>query len=125
MVNSDITPSDPAPKFLVEVRAEPAGQFTAQLAGVIDLHVTAATRDAAVEQLQSLLRQRLESGSLVWVEDPRHNRLMGRFGWARNDPTFGEYLDEIRKFREEVDRRENEASGSSGCSNTSFTPTTC
>ena len=49
---------------------------------------------------------------------------MSRFGWARNDPTFGEYLDEIRKFREEVDRRENQASGSSECSDTSLTPIT-
>ena len=77
-----------------------------------------------MEQLRAQLRQRLESGSLVWVEVPQENPLMARFGWARNDPTFGEYLEEIRKFREEVDRRENQPSDTSECSDTSLTPTT-
>ena len=64
-----------------------------------------------MEQLRTLIRQRLDSGSLVWVEVPRENPLMSRFGWARKNPTFSEYLDEIRTLREEVDRRENHASG--------------
>ena len=34
--------------------------------------------------------------------------------------TRTEYLEEIRKFREEMDRREDQASGSSKCSDTSF-----
>jgi hypothetical protein len=123
-MNSDIGPSHSASSYLVDIRAEPPGRFTAQLVGAVDLHATAPTRAEAVEQLRTLIRQRLDSGALVWVEVPRENPLMSRFGWARNDPTFGEYLDEIRKFREEVDRRENQASGSSECSDTSLTPIT-
>ena len=34
----------------------------------------------------------------------RENPLMSRFGSARDDPDFDGYLDEIRKYREEVDR---------------------
>jgi hypothetical protein len=120
-MNSDIGPSRSASSYLVDIRSEPPGRFTAQLVGAVDLHATAPTREEAVEQLRTLIRQRLDSGALVWVEVPRENSLMSRFGWARNDPTFGEYLDEIRKFREEVDRRENQASGSSECSDTSLT----
>jgi hypothetical protein len=120
-MNFDIGPSHSATSFLVDIRPEPPGRFTAQLVGAVDLHATAPTREEAVEQLRTLIRQRLNSGALVWVEVPRENPLMSRFGWARNDPTFGEYLDEIRKFREEVDRRENQASGSSECSDTSLT----
>jgi hypothetical protein len=123
-MNFDTGPSHSATSYLVEIRPEPAGRFTAQLVGAVDLHATAPTREEAVEQLRTLIRQRLDSGLLAWVEVPRENPLMSRFGWARNDPTFGDYLDEIRKFREEVDRRENQASGSSECSDTSLTPTT-
>ena len=49
---------------------------------------------------------------------------MARFGWAKDDPTFDEYLEEIRKFRDRVDSGQNQDSGSSECSDTSLTPTT-
>jgi hypothetical protein len=124
MMNSDIAGSASVPTYLVEVHPEPAGFFTAQLVGTTDLHATAPTREEAVEQLRAQIRQRLDSGSLVWVEVPQENPLMRRFGWARNDPTFAEYLDEIRKFREEVDRRENQPSDASECSDISLTPIT-
>jgi hypothetical protein len=124
MMNLEIPSSATVSSYLVEVRPEPAGHFTARLVGSIDLHATAATREEAVEQLRTLLRERLDSGLLEWIDVPRENPLMARFGWARSDPTFGEYLDEIRKFREEVDRRENQASDADECSDTSLTPTT-
>jgi hypothetical protein len=123
MMNLEIPSSATVSSYLVEVRPEPAGHFTARLVGSIDLHATAATREEAVEQLRTLLRERLDSGLLEWIDVPRENPLMARFGWARSDPTFGEYLDEIRKFREEVDRRENQASDADECSDTSLTRT--
>jgi hypothetical protein len=124
MMNLEIPSSTSVSSFLIEVRAEPAGRFTAQLIGAADLHATAATREEAMDELRALLRQRLDSGSLVWLEVPRENPLMRWFGHAKDDPTFPEYLEEIRKFREEMDRRDDTGSGSSECSDTSLTPTT-
>jgi hypothetical protein len=124
MMNSEVPPSGCAPSYLVEIRLEPAGGFTAQLIGAVDLHATAPTREEAVEQLRTMLRERLDSGSLVWVEVPRENPLMRWFGHAKDDPTFPEYLEEIRKFREDMDRRDNPGSSSAECSDTSLTPTT-
>ncbi len=109
---------------LVEVRAEPAGLVTAALVGLSDLSATAETREDAVDRLRALIRQRVESGGLVTIEIPHENPLMSRFGWAHNDPTFDDYVNEIRKFREEVDRRDNRDSGSAECSDPSSTPTT-
>jgi hypothetical protein len=123
-MNFDIGPSHSATSYLVDIRPEPPGRFTAQLVGAVDLHATAPTREEAVEQLRTLIRQRLDSGALVWVEVPRENPLMRWFGHAKDDPTFPEYLEEIRKFRDEMDRRDNPGSGPNECSDTSLTPTT-
>ena len=109
---------------LVQVRAEPEGLFTAELLGLSEVSSTAPTREAAIDQLRTLIQQRLDSGILVTIDIPQENPLMNRFGWAQNDPTFDDYLSEIRKFREEVDRRENAGSGSGECSDTSSTPIT-
>jgi hypothetical protein len=123
-MNTETANSDSAPTAWVEIRPEPTGDFTAQLVGAVDLHATASTREEALKQLRTLLRQRLDSGSLTWVEVPRENPLMRWFGHAKDDPTFPEYLEEIRKFREEMDRRDDPSSGPSECSDTSLTPTT-
>jgi hypothetical protein len=108
----------------VQVRPEPKGLFTAALLGLSDLSATASTREDAVDQLRILIQQEVESGSLVTVEIHQENPLMSRFGWADKDPSFDDYLNEIRKFREDVDRRDLRDSGSAECSDTSSTPTT-
>jgi predicted RNase H-like HicB family nuclease len=109
---------------LVQIRAEPEGQFTAELPGFAERHATAATREEALEHLRALIRQQLDSGSLVCMDVPQLNPLMCRFGSAREDPDFDDYLEEIRKYREEVDRRAENGPDTSECSNTSSTPTT-
>jgi hypothetical protein len=124
MISIDIPPRHSPTSYLVEIRPESAGRFTAQLLCAVDLRATAATRDEAVEQLRTLIRERLDSGSLVWVEVPQENPLMRWFGHAKDDPTFPEYLEEIRRFREEMDHRDDAGSGPSECSDTSLTPTT-
>jgi predicted RNase H-like HicB family nuclease len=118
------TPSAPTSSLLVQIRPEPDGQFTAELPGFADLHATAATREEAVEQLRALIRQQLDSGSLVCLDIPQENPLLSRFGSAKDDPTFDDYLEEIRKYREEVDRREGQVPDPGECSNTSSIPTT-
>jgi hypothetical protein len=115
---------DSAASYLVEVRAESAGRYTAQLVGPVDLQATATTREEAVAQLQALIWQRMDSGSLEWVEVPRQHPSMRWFGHAKDDPTFPDYLEEIRKFRAKMDLRENKGSGTSECSDISLTPTT-
>jgi hypothetical protein len=118
----------PFPSFasscLVRIRQEPDGPFTAQLLGAPDLQATAATREEALEQLRTLLQEQVNLGSLLSIELPRQNPLMRWAGHLKDDPTFEEYLEEIRRFREAMDRRENQDSGSGECSDTSLTPTT-
>jgi len=77
-----------------------------------------------MEQLRALLQEQVNLGLLLAIELPPKNPLMDLVGWARDDPTFDEFLEEIRKFREEADRRENQDSSPGECSDTSLTPTT-
>ena|GEM_PF-6669716 len=48
--------------------------------------------------------KQLDSGSLVCTGIPRESPLMRWFGHAKDDPDFDAYVDEIRKYREQVDR---------------------
>ena len=47
----------------------------------------------------------------MWVDVPRENPVMRWFGHAKDDPDFEAYLEEIRKFREEMDLREKQRHG--------------
>jgi hypothetical protein len=108
---------------LVQVRPDPAGQFTAQVLGAPDLNSTAATRQEAVEQLGALLQQQVNLGSLTAITLPQENPLMKWSGYAKDDPDFDNYLEEIRKFREQMDRRDDHGSDSDECPDTFSTPT--
>jgi len=68
--------------------------------------------------------KQLDSGSLVCTDIPRESPLMRWFGRAKDDPDFDAYLDEIRKYREEVDRHADHGSDPSERSDTSSTATT-
>jgi hypothetical protein len=109
---------------LVRVLQEPDGRFTARLLGEPDLSATAATADEAVERLRTRLQEQVNMGSLVAIELPRRKPVMERFGSARDDPTFEDYLEEIRKFREEMERLEGRDLSPDECSATFLTPTT-
>jgi hypothetical protein len=122
---SDKAPSsNSAVSCLVQVRPEPSGQFTAQLLGLPELHTTAATREEAVEQIRWLLRQQLDSGLLLSVDIPRENPLMSMFGFGKDAHDFEGYREEIRKFREEMDRQVEHGSDSGECSDICSTPIT-
>ena len=117
--------SSSAPTCLVRVRQEPDGSFTAQVLGAADLQATAATREEAVEQLRARLQEPVNMDELLAIELPQQDPVMhGSAGHLKDDPYFEEYLEDIRKFREEMDRREAEHSEPGQCSNTSLTPTT-
>jgi hypothetical protein len=109
---------------LVRIREESDGQFTAELLGAPDIQATAATREAAIEQVRARLQYEVNGGSIAAIETPRQNPLMKWAGYAKDDPDFDIYLEEIRKFREEMDRREGRVWETDECSNTSSTPTT-
>ena len=113
-----IPPAFSPASCLVRIIQEPDGQFTARLLGEPDLYATAATAEEAVEQLRARLQEEVNWGRLLAIELPRQNPVLERFGSARDDPTFHEYLEEIRKFREEVDRREGRFLDSDECSDT-------
>ena len=100
------------------------GALHGPLVGLSDLSATAVSREDVLDQLRNLIQQQVESGSLATIEIPQENPVMSRFGWAYEDPTFDDYLNEIRKFRQEVDCCDNQDSGSAECSDTSSTPTT-
>ena len=71
-----------------------------------------------------MLQQEVNLGSIASIEIPRQHPLMKRFGYAKDDPDFDLYLEEIRKFREEEDRREGRVWETEECSDTSSTPIT-
>jgi hypothetical protein len=109
---------------LVRVREEPEGQFTADILGAPDIRATAATREEAIEQVRALLQYQVNLGSIVALEIPRRDPVMEFAGHLKDDPDFDLYVEEIRKFREEEDRREGYVPDPDECSNTSSTPTT-
>jgi hypothetical protein len=71
-----------------------------------------------------MLQQQLHEGSLMWLDVPRENPVMRWFGHAKDDPDFEAYLEDIRKFREEMDLRERQDTGPGECPDTSLTPIT-
>lgn len=109
---------------LVVVRPEPPGQFTAQVVGLPDLSATAATREEALEQVRTQLRDRMTSGQLVALELPREDLRQQWDEGARNDPEYNLFVEEIRRFREEEDERFRREEEEPPCSPSSSTPTT-
>jgi hypothetical protein len=105
-----------AMKLFIIVRPEPAGQYTAQAVGIPEIKATSSSREVAIQNVQAALLQSLASGQLVPVELPEENPLLRWYGKDKDDPYFEEYLEEIRRFRQEADERE--------CSDSSSTPTT-
>ena len=109
---------------LLRIREVADGQFSAQILGDPDIQATASTREAAIEEVGGLLQFEVNMGSIVAIETPPQNLLLKRAGHAKDDSDFDLYLEEIRKYREEVDRREGRVWDNEECSNISSTPTT-
>lgn len=94
----------PPPACLIRVRAEPPGQFTAEAVGLPELHATADTREEAIGRVCELLNQGLAAGDLVAVApQPARRRFAGH---AKDDPSFDQYLEEIRRYREQLDQQQ-------------------
>ncbi|HZW30654.1 MAG TPA: hypothetical protein VFF52_08115 [Isosphaeraceae bacterium] len=124
VISRQVSSSAPASSCLVRISSGQDGQVTAELLGAPDIHATAPSQEEAVERLQRLLQQQVNLGSLVAVEIPQQHPLAKWAGYLKDDPDFDDYVEEIRKFREEMDRREGYVPDTDECSNTSSTPTT-
>ena len=123
----DIQPLSIPISQLVLVRPEPPGYYTAQVVGLPEIRASAATREEAIEQVRSALQQCLAAGHLVPVQVSQANPQQKALGCADpNDPLEKEFLDDLRRFREEdLERtlREYELEDQA-CSDSSSTPTT-
>jgi hypothetical protein len=108
----------------VVVRPEPPGQHTAHLLGLPEVSATAATREEALHQVQRMLAEWLTSGQLVPLELTQDNPWMKWFGWAKQDPDFDLYREEIRRGREQEDQQFFKEMDERECSNSSSTPIT-
>lgn len=110
-------PADMPTIHWVAVHPEPPGQYTAQVVGIADLRATAGSQDEALAQVRQMLDDWLATASWVRLQAPLGEHPLQRFaGHSREDPDFDGYLEEIRRYRQEVDQRT--------CSSTSSTPTT-
>ncbi len=95
-------PQNGAVPHWVVVRPEPAGQYTARVAGLPEIAATAATRDEALHRVQELLTTMLATGQLVAIAVPPANPLLDAFG--RTDPNDlheQAYLEELARSRQE------------------------
>jgi hypothetical protein len=105
-------------------RSEPSGQFTAEVVGVPELRVTAATRAEAIEQIRAMLGEWLASGQLMSIEVPCPNPLLHFAGHLDpNDPLEREFVEELARRRKE-DLEQTLREDGQECSNSSSTPTT-
>lgn len=112
----------------VVVRPEPAGQFTAQLLGLPELHATATSREDAIEQVRARILEWIATGQLVPVEVmPKEHPVLRFHGWTDpNDPEEQVYLQELARLKaEDLERTLREyAQEDQQCSGSSSTPIT-
>lgn len=126
MLPSNTSRSESLNPWIV-VRAEPAGQFTAQLVGLPELSATAASREEAIEQVRARILEWIALGHLVPVDIPKEHPLVRFKGWIDpNDPGEKVYLEELARLKaEDLERTLREyAEEDQRCSGSSSTPTT-
>jgi len=125
-------PKAPSPgkvpwQHLVVVRPSAPGQFTAQVVGIPEIRADAPCEDEAIEKVRQLLNEWLTTARWVTVEVPiptTGHPLLEAAGHADpNDPMEQEYLEEIARYRREVDER-TQRDDEQACSGSSSTPTT-
>ena len=102
--------------YVVVVRPEPGGQFTAHVMGLPEVQVIAATEGEAVKQAQQKLAQWLATARLVQVKVPSpqiDRSLVNPLDRADpNDPVQQTYLEELERMkREDRKRRALELAG--------------
>jgi hypothetical protein len=88
---------------LIVVRPESQGKFLAQSLAIPELKAEAGTETEAIELVRQSLAAWLASARVVRVEVPTAagsaNPWLEHFGRFRDDPQFGDYLEEIQRAR--------------------------
>ena len=110
-------------QHLIIVRAEPPGQFTAEAVGIPEIRATSTSRESAIQQVRGTLAEWLTKGQLESVVVPDPNPVLKYAGWAKNDPLYDEYLEELARARQE-DLERTLKEYEQECSDSSSTPTT-
>jgi len=123
---ADVFSLSPLASPLVRLHTDLAGGVTAQVPGIPELSVTAATRDQAVERLRLIVAEWLSSGQLVSLQIPTPTGPIKPPGWAKTDPLEQEFLEALsRKRQEDLEKTLHEYEQEDrGCSNSSSIPTT-
>jgi hypothetical protein len=105
-------------------RAEPSGQFTAEVVGVPELRTTATNRDEAIERIRAMISDWIAAGQLIAVEVPAPNPLL-HFSehLDPDDPLEREFVEELARIRRE-DIEDTLREDGRECPNSSSTPTT-
>jgi hypothetical protein len=91
----------------VLVQPNPEKGYTATVLGWTDLVVEAPTKEEALEKVRAELANKLAKGEIISLQIEPAN---GEHPWMKfagmweNDPTFDDFLKEIKAYREEVDK---------------------
>jgi|SRR5947207_926101 len=108
---------------LVRVSSDDKGRFTAQVVGLPEIQATATRREEAVESVRSTVAAWIASGQLLPLDVPAGNPLLLWAGWAKDDPDYDDFREEIRRQREALDKAAEDAEAGP-CSDTSSIPAT-
>jgi predicted RNase H-like HicB family nuclease len=96
-------------QYQVLVQNLPDGLFSAFVIGVPDIVAEGATEEEALDKATTLLKERLATGKLFTIEVDEipnggvANPWLDTHGALRDDPTFDDWVEEIAKYRREVD----------------------
>ena len=92
--------------YRVLLRKEPANGYVAVALDWPGCQVTAPTRAAALEQIQTVITDILSEGEIVDLEIPEAlaPHAYGKtFGAFRDDATFADFLGEVEQYRQSHD----------------------
>jgi hypothetical protein len=121
-------------RFDIFVRPDPPGRYTAVVFGIPEVRAEAETEVGAVQQAYGQLR--------TWLSSARHisaevadapvikpiilgaGQANAQAPFSEDDPEYREYVEEIRRFRQEVDERFRQEVEERACPNSSSTPIT-
>ena len=88
------------------IRPHPPGQYTAQVVGIPEIRVEAASPQEAIDRLRELMSEWFKDAKMVRVNVPMDNRLYPSEDFPPkprdpNDPMEREYLEELARMRRE------------------------
>ncbi len=91
--------------YNVLLQKHPAEGYRATLMAWPGIEVKAGTQEDALDKLRAAVTDMLEDGEVIQLDFPEIQSIIPAtyqetFGMFRDDPTFGEFLTEVEKFRQ-------------------------